>query len=295
VIRIVAMLSMGLGAFLVLPLLAFGQAKESTADAQNESARKFRGLLADDWQRWLREYPEFATHVGYPGQNDRWTDDSPRGIESRKKHLADSLATLKAMQSSALPAGEQLNFDLYLELLETAQEGLQFGDDPMPFRQVVPLNLWMPLNQVGGIQQAAPEVIEETPHQTVAEYETILKRLAALPTAVEQQIGLLQDGLKRGYTPPKITLRDVPKQIADLIPADPLASALLQPFTEFPVGFPEAERARLTEQAKTIFASCTTTWRRRICRLAGKALPPLRCRMAPRRTRSMCAGRPRPI
>ncbi len=62
-------------------------------------------------------------------------------------------------------------------------------------------------------------------------------------------------GLKRGYTPPKITLRDLPKQIADLIPADPMASALLQPFTEFPSSISEAERARLSDQAKQIYTS----------------------------------------
>ena len=62
-------------------------------------------------------------------------------------------------------------------------------------------------------------------------------------------------GLKRGYTPPKIILRDVPKQVADLIPADPMASALLQPFTAFPAGFPGAERARLTDRAKSLYTS----------------------------------------
>jgi len=73
-------------------------------------------------------------------------------------------------------------------------------------------------------------------------YETILNRLAALPAAVDQQLALLQDGLKREYTPPKIALRDLPKQIAGLTPADALASPLLQTFGEFPSNFPEAER-----------------------------------------------------
>jgi uncharacterized protein (DUF885 family) len=50
-------------------------------------------------------------------------------------------------------------------------------------------------------------------------------------------------------------MRDVPKQVADLIPADPLASALLQPFREFPSAFSEAERTRLTDQAKKIYTS----------------------------------------
>jgi uncharacterized protein (DUF885 family) len=93
------------------------------------------------------------------------------------------------------------------------------------------------------------------PHETVADYEDMLARLEALPAAVEQTLALLQDGLKRGYTPPKITLRDVPKQLADLIPAEPMASALLQPFTAFPAGFPGAERARLTDGAKSLYTS----------------------------------------
>src|SRR6202011_5647235 len=108
------------------------------------------------------------------------------------------------------------------------------------------------------IQQDAPETLAMQPHENVADYETILSRLTALPAAVEQQLALLQDGLKRGYTPPKIALRDVPKQIADLAPADALASPLLQAFAEFPPNFPEADRARLTERAKSIYAASIT-------------------------------------
>jgi uncharacterized protein (DUF885 family) len=244
-------------ATLAAPLMVYGAAKNSAEPetaAQSAAAQKLRAFLEADWQRWMQEYPEIATHVGYPGLDDRWTDDSPAGIERHKKHLADSLATLKAIPRNDLPSSEQLNFDLYLELLETATEGLQYGDEPYPFRGVTPFNLRMPLNQMGGIQQDAADTLAMQPHQTVADYETILKRLVALPVAVDQQLALLQDGLKRGYTPPKIVLRDLPKQIADLTPADPLASPLLQPFTEFPPNFPEAERARLTEKAKSIYA-----------------------------------------
>ncbi len=247
------------GATLGSPLMAFGAAKDSgqqpNSAAQSAAAQKFRGFLEADWRRWMQEYPEAGTWFGYPGQNDRWTDGSPAGIERRTQHLADSLATLKAIHRADLPPSEQLNFDLCLELLETATEGLQYGDEPFPFRGVTPFNLWMPLTQMGGIQQAAASTLALQPHQTVTDYEIVLARLAALPAAVDQQLALLQEGLKRGYTPPKIALRDLPKQIADLTPADPLASPLLQPFTEFPPNFPEADRARLTEKAKSIYSA----------------------------------------
>ena len=239
----------------ILPMMGFGQGRGTPAASPDSPAQKFRGYLESDWKRWMEEYPETATHVGYPGQDRRWTDDSAAGIEQRKRHLAESLASLETMTRAELSAEEQLNYDLYLDLLRTAQESLKYGDDPSPFRNVVPRNLWMPLNQMSGIQQEAPETLELTPHQNVEGYENILARLKGLPAVVDQQIALLKEGLRRGYTPPKITMRDVPKQIADLIPADPLASALLQAFHEFPHGFPEGERARVTEQAKKIYTS----------------------------------------
>jgi uncharacterized protein (DUF885 family) len=50
-------------------------------------------------------------------------------------------------------------------------------------------------------------------------------------------------------------MRDVPKQIADLVPEDPLKSALLDPFNEFPANIIEADRNRLTDRAKQIYSS----------------------------------------
>jgi len=253
--RMLAMAAMSLGgALLVIPMMILGNPNANPAE-QSEETRKFRAYLDADWKRWMEEYPDVATQVGYPGQDARWTDDSPAGIERRKKHLFESIGQVKQIHRDALPDGEKLNFDLYSQLLETSEEGLKYGDDPLPFRFVVPRSLWMPMNQMEGIQQGAADALESTPHHSVAEYEIILERMKALPASVDQQIDLLKEGLKRGYTPPKITMRDVPKQIADLIPTDPMASALLQPFTEFPAAFSDADKSRLTDQAKKIYTS----------------------------------------
>jgi uncharacterized protein (DUF885 family) len=252
--RMLAFSAITLGS-LFLPLLAVAANANVTSDASSDETRKFRAYLDADWKRWMEEYPEVATGVGYPGQDARWTDDSPAGIERREKHLGESIAQLKQIRRDALPENEKLNFDLYSQLLEASDEGLKYGDDPFPFRFVVPHSLWMPINQMEGVQQGAADALENTPHHSVAEYEIILQRMKALPVFVDQQSELMKEGLKRGYTPPKITLRDLPKQIADLIPADPIASALLQPFTEFPSSIAEGDRTRLTDQAKQIYTS----------------------------------------
>jgi uncharacterized protein (DUF885 family) len=226
---------------------ALSRARSSKTSAAEMTS--FRKYLADDWKQWMADYPEMATHVGFPGHDTRWTDESLAGIAQRKEHLRDSLAALRKFDRARLPSDERLNFDLYKELLETAGEGQQYFDDPLPFRQVVPHNLAMPINQIEGVQQAAASTIAVMPHATVPDFENILARLAALPVVVEQNIALLEKGLDLGMTPPRITLRDVPEQIDGLIPDDPLQSPLLRPFQEMPASLPQAERERLTKRA----------------------------------------------
>jgi uncharacterized protein (DUF885 family) len=241
-----------LWSILFLPLMTIAQSAGS-ASPSSGAVREFRAYLDSDWKRWMELYPEMATGVGYPGQNRHWTDDSPKGIEIRKTHLVSSLRKLKSISRDALPETEKLNYDLYLDLLQTSEEGLQYGNDPLPFRQVVPSNLWMPLSQMGGVQQGAADTLASMPQQSVADYEDILARMESLPKNVAEQLALLQDGLRRGYTPPQITMRDVPKQISDLIPENPMKSALLDPFTNFPSGMATADRDRLAASAVEIY------------------------------------------
>ena len=237
----------------VLPMLAIAQSASNATSAHAKAAREFRSYLEKDWKLWMEQYPEAATAVGFPGQNRRWSDDSPDGIEARVRHLHESFSELNSISRAALPAEEQLNYDLYRELLQTAVEGLQYGDDPAPFRDVVPGNLWMPITQMGGIQQGGASTLANMPHQTAADYEDILARLEALPRNVEQNIALLQVGVKKGYTPPKLMLRDVPQQIAGLIPEDAWKSPLLELFGDFPASIPDWRRKTLKDHAFKIY------------------------------------------
>jgi uncharacterized protein (DUF885 family) len=251
-IGMVMLVGFAAGAFCA-PLTVFAQSGQQRPPS--DPVKQFRAYLEADWKRWMEEYPELATGVGYPGQNRRWSDDSPEGIESRKKHLRESLATLRKIDRAALPTSERLNYDLYLDLLQISEEGLQYGDDPMPFRNVIPHNLYLPLNQMEGIHQGVAETLASMPHETVADYEDILARLEALPKSFDQNLALLKEGLKRGYAPPKIAMRDVAKQFTDVAPADPSRSAFLEPFNDFPRGFREAERIRLRQKSREIYMS----------------------------------------
>ncbi len=239
---------------LVLPRGASGQGVKASSSQTSNEAKRLRDFFAADWKYWMQQYPEFATSIGYPGQNRRWKDYSPAAIEARNEHLRQSLKTLDAIDRAKLPAGQKLNFDLYHKLLANAIEGLRFHNDAMPFASVAIHNLYQPVNQREGLAQDIGQIISDMPAESVSDYEDILARLNGLPVVIGQTIALMQEGLRHGDTPPKITLTGVPKQFEDQIFANPMESPLLRAFRKFPERVPPAEQERLRKRAAVAYS-----------------------------------------
>jgi uncharacterized protein (DUF885 family) len=212
-------------------------------------ADTLRAQYAEDWAYWMSQYPETATALGYPGHDARWTDYSREATEARATYLRDSLARHRAVDSSALHADARLDYDLYLQMLEAAVRGLDFHNDAMPVRGVIPRNLRMPINQLEGVHQDVPRTLSLMRAVTLEDYESITARLEGVPALVTQTVVWLREGLAAGMTPPAVAIRDVPAQVAGLIVDDPLTSRMLAAFTRFPASIPDADRDRLTARA----------------------------------------------
>ena len=207
----------------------------AAATGLSDSAKLHR-LFDLDWEYTNVVYPENATYVGYPGQNDRWTDMSVAAINQRRAAVNSELNVVRAINRARLNTADQLNYDIFRRNTEEAIEGMRFPGDVIQ------------ISQLGGPQSSA-DLIGTMPAQTLKDYGDIIARLRALPAVIDQAIALLDSGVKLGVTPPRITLRNVPAQVADLIPEDPLKSALLAPFNNFPVGIAETDRTRLRTEA----------------------------------------------
>jgi uncharacterized protein (DUF885 family) len=208
--------------------------------APSDSAR-LRQLIAQDWAYTMREYPEYATAVGYPGQNARWTDYSVEAIARRKRDMSDTYTALRAISRANLGPTDQLNYDLLQRnLTDAIAEGRFPGE-------------LMPITQLDGVQQNVPNTIAQMPTATVRDYEDIVARLRAIPVLVNQTTVLLERGLAQGLTPPRITLRDVPSQALELVVDDPLKSPMLEAFTHFPAAIPAAEQQRLRAAAAQVY------------------------------------------
>ncbi len=185
----------------------------------------------------MLESPEFATQLGDPRGQDQWTDLSPAAIAARQQRDRQGLALLQSLDPGNLDEAQQFNLMLLLDSMSTSVTGQQFP------------NHLLPMNQMGGPQQDAADLLAMMPKGSLAALENQLGRLENLPAYIDQSIALMQQGLEEGVTPPKITLRDVPQQIRNQMLDDPAQSPLLGAFAKLPDGVDPLQAASLQERA----------------------------------------------
>ena len=211
---------------------------QSAAGTDGERLAKFFDLY---WAASMREAPDFASYVGYAGLEDRLPDLSPEAIAHSRRLLHLELAALTSIDRSRLTPAEQLSYDLLRRSFELGIESERF---PGPYLLVTRMN--NRLTQALGL-------LYYMPARTVADYEKMLARLRGFPRLVEQGIALLEEGSKRGITPPRVTLDGVAAQVLAPLADDPLESPTLEPFQHIPETVPAAERERLRGAAADLF------------------------------------------
>jgi uncharacterized protein (DUF885 family) len=220
---------------LVIAIFSFQPALAQSAD---DTLYKF---FEAEWAYQMEQSPESATRTGYPGYNDRWTDSSLDAIESRKAHTRQALSTLESIEPASLSIRARLDHGLYLRRLQLSVAGQQFPGELMP------------MTQLRGAQQDLAMTISVMPKSSVSDFENIIKRLRTGGEVVDQEVALLKEGLKRGLTPPKITLRDIPDQVRNQIVDDPFDSPLLRVFENMPASISEDDQKRFREEAAAAY------------------------------------------
>ena len=209
------------------------------ASAANDDER-LSALLKLSWDYTMRENPEYATHVGYPGHDDRWSDLSLEALERRKRELHAPLKVIESIRRDKLTAAEQLNYDLFKRNQQSAIEGAAFPSE------------YLQLTQLDGVQQDAARLMDIAPRTSLKDYENLIARLNGLPILIDQTVVLLKKGLDAGVTPPRLTLRDVPQQVKNQMEPDPEKNAVFKPFVTLPADLTEADRLRLRKEAKAV-------------------------------------------
>lgn len=211
------------------------------ANAAEDAGAKLHALFDEEWEWTLRENPTYASYLGDPRYNDRWTDVSIEAIERRHQHRIDTLKRLAEIDQTALSPADKLNYELFRKQYATDIEGHQYQ--------------WhlVPLTQRGGIQDAN-DLSDAIRFETLKDFEDWLARLRALPVHVDQTIALMRAGVAAGLVQPKVVMRRVPGQVKQQLVDDPAASLYFKPFRNIPESISAADRERLVAEAKKIIA-----------------------------------------
>jgi uncharacterized protein (DUF885 family) len=206
-------------------------------------AEQFQDLVANEWEFRLGDDPLFATSTGDNRYNDRLPGASERDFARRHAALKGFRAALGSIDRAALPADQQLNYDIFGRLLDN-----ELGE----YAHKAYL---LPLSKAYGFHTFFPELARFMPMETTADYENYISRLAAFGRWTQDHVGLLRAGLAQGYRPARVTLDGVVEAAQTHVVSAAEESALYEPFRSFPAGVPAGDRARLAEAGARAIAS----------------------------------------
>jgi uncharacterized protein (DUF885 family) len=218
--------------------------KQLAAKKFKSSEEKLNAIFAYYWNYQMETYPEWATSTGDPRGQDRLTDYSPEAIASRRREVPCPLELITTVDRNSLKTpSDRLNYDLFRSSAELAIAGLAF---PSEFFLV---------SQMSGIHTDLAELIElqiqaQNPNQAKSkDFENAIARLNQFPKMANEVEVLLREGLRRGLTPPQVTLRHLPEQITPLIEPDLNKNTIYANFQKIPASISEADAARIRDNA----------------------------------------------
>jgi len=228
----------------------------SAASAQLEQ------LFAEHWDFSMRESPVFATSVGDHRFNDRLGQVTPEAQARRAAANREFLRRIEAIDRDALAREEQISYDIFR--LQREDAIASHG-----FRAYL-----MPITTFGDFHTSFPQLHERVPLSTPRDYENYIARLRDFRRFSGEHVALMREGRETGRILPRIVLRGIEETIRPHVVTDPTESRLWTPLREFPASVPEADHARLRQDAReAITGSVVPAYRDLLEFITGEYVP----------------------
>ncbi|KAA1192760.1 DUF885 domain-containing protein [Pseudohalioglobus sediminis] len=199
-------------------------------------------IIDEHWAWHLQQSPETLTYRGERSGNDRWTDRSLEAMEQRYRQRGEFLQRLEAIDPETLSADDQLNQRMLARSLRSDRKAYELG---------LPL---MDMNMRDGPQHQY-QISAATPFDNIDDYRMWLSRLGALPTLLQQETALLQEGIKRQRVQPRVVIERIPEQISKITGADIEDNPFYRPFLEMPEAIAPEQAETLRKDARELIAN----------------------------------------
>ena len=202
--------------------------------------QSFRAIYETEWAWREAEYPD-EEDPAKPIPS-KLPDESEPAQARRLSYWRDVRARLGAIDPSTLGTMDRVSYAVYLAQIDALITSQVWRDWEKPF------------NSDSAFWSDLTGVARRTFH-TEADYRNYIARLNDYPRYFADQIVNMREGLSRGFTPPKVTLRGRDLAVASVAEAaSPEATVYDKPFKETPASFPAALVAELCAQGRAAIA-----------------------------------------
>jgi uncharacterized protein (DUF885 family) len=206
----------------------------TSACTQTQSAdARLHKIYADEWQWREEQFPD-NEDAQKPIQ-DHLPKVDPASQAMRLRMWQDVLQKLDAVPRTGLSPPEQINFDVYYPQIQALIADQQFREYEMPANSDT--TFWTDIGYTARRQ-----------YRGVQDYRNWIGQMKDIPRYFHEQMDEMRAGLKRGFTPPRVTLEGRDASITAVTDATPEASLFYTPFKDMP-GIAPADQKSLRDQA----------------------------------------------
>jgi uncharacterized protein (DUF885 family) len=204
---------------------------------QHAADERLRAIYSSEWKWRTDQQPE--TEDSTRPVADHLPRVDPATQAMRLKYWEEVLRQVEAIPRASLSPAEQLNYDVYRAQIAVLISRQRFRDFEMPANSDT--TFWTDIGYTA-----------RRPFRTLTDYEHWLAQMRDIPRYFREQMDEMRAGMKRGFTPPRITMEGRDASLTAVTAAAPEQSLLYTPFREMPGIAAEKQATLRAEAVRTI-------------------------------------------
>jgi uncharacterized protein (DUF885 family) len=222
----------------LLLALVFAALSGCSKEARQHAAdQRLRDIYTSEWKWRTEQLPE--NEDGTRPIADHLPKVDAATQEMRLRYWEDTLRKVEAIPRGSLSPREQVNFDIYRAQLAVLISNQRFRDFEMPANSDT--TFWTDLGYTA-----------RRPFRRLTDYEHWIAQMHDIPRYFREQMDQMRAGMKRGFTPPRVTMEGRDGSITAVTEATPESSLFYTPFKDMPGIAADKQASLRADAVKTI-------------------------------------------